>query len=79
VLAGWELLAAGHRAGRSFEATWTAEPAVVARTMAIAVRLARAYAPGLDLPEPATFGADTGAAMRRTTALANRIVSYLDR
>lgn len=75
VLAGWEHLAAG----RSFEATWTAEPAVAARTMAIAVRLARAYAPGLDLPEPATFGADTGAAVRRITSLANRIVSYLDR
>jgi DNA-binding transcriptional MerR regulator len=81
VLAGWELLAAGHRAGRSFEATWSAEPAVVARTMAIAVRLARAYAPALDLPEPepSSLGADAATALRRTTALANRIVSYLDR
>jgi DNA-binding transcriptional MerR regulator len=81
VLAGWELLAAGPTAGRSFEATWTAEPAVVTRTMAIAVRLARAYAPALDLPEPepAALGRDAGGALRRTTALANRIVSYLDR
>jgi MerR family transcriptional regulator, light-induced transcriptional regulator len=80
VLAGWEHLGAGHPAGRSFEATWTAEPAIVARAMAIAVRLARAYAPGLDLPEPAPApaAADAGGALRRTTALANRIVSYLD-
>jgi MerR family transcriptional regulator, light-induced transcriptional regulator len=81
LLAGWELLAAGHPAGRSFEATWTAEPAVVARSMAVAVRHARAYAPALDLPDPkpSPLGADAGAALRRTTALANRIVSYLDR
>ena len=76
VLAGWELLAAG----RSFEATWTAEPAIAARAVAIAVRLAHAYAPVLELPEPepAPLGPDAGAALRRTTALANRIVSYLD-
>jgi DNA-binding transcriptional MerR regulator len=81
VLAGWELLAVGHRAGRSFEAAWTADPAVVARTMAIAVRLARAYGPALDLPEPepSPLGADAATVLRRTTALANRIVSYLDR
>jgi DNA-binding transcriptional MerR regulator len=80
VLAGWELLDAGHPGGRPFEATWTAEPAIVARTMAIAVRLARAYAPALDIPEPepAPLGADAAGALRRTTALANRIVSYLD-
>jgi DNA-binding transcriptional MerR regulator len=80
-LAGWDVPAAGGPAGRWFEATWTAEPATVAQISAIALRLARTYAPALDLPEPdpAPRPGDPQAALRQTTALANRIVRYLDR
>ncbi|HET8618821.1 MAG TPA: DICT sensory domain-containing protein [Acidimicrobiales bacterium] len=80
-LAGWELPAAGGRGGRWFEATWTAEPATVVQVTAIALRLAHTYAPALDLPEPdpAPRTLDPQAALRQTTALANRVVSYLDR
>ena len=80
-LAGWELPAAGGPAGRWFEATWTAEPATVAQVSAIALRLAHIYAPALDLPDadPTPRTVDPGGALRQTTALANRIVSYLDR
>jgi DNA-binding transcriptional MerR regulator len=80
-LAGWELPPAGGPAGRWFEAAWTAEPATVVQISAIALRLARTYAPALDLPEPdpAPQAVDPRAALRQTTVLANRIVSYLDR
>jgi DNA-binding transcriptional MerR regulator len=80
-LAGWELPATAGPAGRWFEAAWTAEPATVVQVSAIALRLARTYAPALDLPEPepTARAMDPRAALRQTTALANRIVSYLDR
>lgn len=80
-LAGWEIPAAGGPAGRWFEATWTAEPATVGQVTAIALRLAHAYAPALDLPEPdpRPRALDPQFALRQTTALANRIVGYLDR
>lgn len=79
VVAGRELPGPGTPAGRWFEATWSAERTVAARAVAVAVELARRLAPGVDLPTaPGTEPGDPGAAVRRATALTNRIVSYLD-
>jgi DNA-binding transcriptional MerR regulator len=80
-LAGWELPVAGSPTRRCFEATWTTDPATVAHITATALRLAGIYAPALDLPEPdpTPRTMDPRVALRQTTALANRIVSYLDR
>jgi DICT domain-containing protein len=77
-LAGWELPAGGGAAGRWFEATWTAEPATVVQVSAIALRLARTQLRA-DLPSRSDARTMDPQCGRQTTALANRIVSYLDR
>ena len=76
VLAGWE------RPDGRFEAVWTAEADAARTADEIGRRLAAHHAPGLALPGPlpaAVPGHDPIETVRRTTALANRAVAYLDR
>ncbi|HEX8804344.1 MAG TPA: DICT sensory domain-containing protein, partial [Acidimicrobiales bacterium] len=82
-LTGWERPGQGHLADgdRLFEAVWSVEPAVVRRAAHIGLGLARRHAPDLtglsdeladDLPLDGTV------AVRRATALTNRVVAYLE-
>lgn len=76
VLAGWE------RPDGRFEAIWTAEAHAVRLATDIGRRLATHHAPRLRLPEPPAPvqpSHDPTATVRRATALANRVIAYLDR
>jgi DICT domain-containing protein len=84
VLAGWERPGPGRPVAghRRFEALWSADPAVVADAVGIALGLAQRHGPELAGPTAVEMGpgvADPVAALHRATALTNRIVAYLDR
>lgn len=75
VMAGWE------RADGRFEAVWTVEAPAVRIATAVGRRLAEVQAPGLALPDPPppiVPSRDPTAAIRRATALTNRVIAYLD-
>jgi len=69
-------------AGRTFEVLWTTEPITVREVARIAADIAIAREPALDeivkiaLQAPAATRYDS---MRATTALTNRVISYIDR
>ncbi len=76
VLAGWE------RPEGTFEALWTVDPAAVRLATAVARAIAAVEAPELELPPaPAPINdlGDPALALRRATAVTNRVVAYLDR
>lgn len=76
VLAGWE------RPEGTFEALWTVDPGAVRLATAVARAIAAVEAPELELPpapEPVTDLGDPTLALRRATAVTNRVVAYLDR
>lgn len=75
-LAGWE------RPDGRFEAVWTVEPDAVRLATGIGHRLAARHAPRLTPPDPIPLNAPTQdpvATVRRSTALTNRVIAYLDR
>jgi MerR family transcriptional regulator, light-induced transcriptional regulator len=82
VLSGWERPTApgAPASARRFEATWSADPAVVRRAsrhgLALAAQVTPAAAPLVDSLVP--LRADPTATIARATALTNRIVAYLD-
>jgi DNA-binding transcriptional MerR regulator len=76
VLVGWE------RPEGTFEALWTVEPQAVRLATLVARHLATFHAPELALPpapDDLAVAVDPDVALRRATALTNRVVSYLDR
>ena len=78
VLAGWER--PGERSGRRFEAVWSADPDVVRSAALVALALAvthggERWATVAGALPPVVD--DPTAALRRATALTNRIVAYL--
>jgi MerR family transcriptional regulator, light-induced transcriptional regulator len=79
VLTGWEVPGRGHR--RRFEATWSAEPAVVVAAVRIALELGHSLAPDLiaDLHEMPAVDEDPAHTARRATGLTNRVIAYLSR
>lgn len=75
-MAGWE------RSDGRFEAMWTVDAEAVRLATELGRRLARHHAPRLTLAEPPRRlppSHDPAAAMRRSTALTNRVIAYLDR
>jgi hypothetical protein len=75
-MAGWE------RTDGRFEAVWTVEAEVVRLATDLGHRLAAHHAPRLTLPDPPPSLSprhDPTAAVRRGTAVANRVIAYLDR
>jgi DICT domain-containing protein len=78
VLAGWER--PGERRGRRFEAFWSADPHIVRDAALTALALAAAHGgdrwAGVAEALPPVVD-DPVAALRRATALTNRIVAYL--
>ena len=79
-LAGVELPEIAHK--RRFQAIWTTEPIVVREVARVAAALTTGHDPMLDdivgrvLQQPAASRYD---AMRATTTLTNRVLTYLDR
>jgi DICT domain-containing protein len=75
VMAGWE------RADGRFEVVWTIEPTAVRIATEVGRRLALEHAPRLVLPEAPSLLTpvhDPAATIRRSTALTNRVIAYLD-
>lgn len=75
VMAGWE------RSDGRFEAVWTVDADAVRLATDVGRRLAEVQAPGLALPDPpppVVPDRDPTAAIRRATALTNRVIAYLD-
>jgi DNA-binding transcriptional MerR regulator len=76
VMAGWE------RADGRFEAVWTVEPEAVRLATEVGRRLVADQAPRITLPAPPPPLApttDAAAAIRRATAITNRVIAHLDR
>ncbi|MEQ1788557.1 MAG: hypothetical protein ABL966_16005, partial [Acidimicrobiales bacterium] len=74
-MAGWET------ADGRFEAVWTVEPQAVRLATQIGRRLAAEHAPHLALPAPPPTVApvpDPVTTIRRSTAITNRVIAYLD-
>ena len=81
VLAGWELPPTGSPLDHDrFEATWTVDRTVAARAVDIGLDLAHRLAPDVDPPpRPRVVEPEDAAdAVRRATAVTNRIVAHLD-
>ena len=70
----------GRRRGepRLFEAVWSVSPAVVRDAAAIGAGLVRSRNPSVEVPVTAQPPTDFEATLRRATAVANRIIAYLD-
>jgi DNA-binding transcriptional MerR regulator len=73
------LLAAWERADGRFEAFWSIEPEAVRLGTLLGRAIAARLAPRLDLPPAPTSSVDPATAVRRATAITNRVVAYLDR
>jgi DICT domain-containing protein len=80
-LAGVELPADDEPRGRRFEALWSVDPVVVRDAAEVAAQLARHYTNDAYRIEAVPPGGptDPAVALRRATALTNRIVAYLER
>jgi DICT domain-containing protein len=77
-LAGFERPGGGDGAPRTFEAVWSVNPDVVRDAAGIGAALAGRRDSRVELPVSPHPSADVSSMLRRTTALTNRIVAYLD-
>jgi DNA-binding transcriptional MerR regulator len=72
-LAGWE------RSDGRFEALWSLEPAVVRLATEVGRQLAREHAPRVRVAAAPIAPTDLTGAVRRSAAVTNRAIAYLDR